>query len=137
MSPTKRMPGKTRPCPNCKNSFKYTWLSGMNQQIGVYSKNQSCLLLSKKLNSAIQELLQIQAVDDLDIGIKIEQLLSFYNPIYNFSLWNNIKCPFCNYEFPYVGGIQQRLTDFKVIIIDGMKIITDLDNESYEVLIST
>jgi hypothetical protein len=44
-----------------------------------------------------------------------------------YDVWNNIKCPRCQNEFPYrfKGNLKLRLEDSAVILIDGCQLDTD------------
>lgn len=135
--------GWTRKCPNCKADISFTKLvNSVEMTPFFYSDGSNDVLFRTNDRNKIRELTAKGQPS-------VEQLASAWNEILKtappapsggkFSLWANIKCPFCKTEFPYNNGIHDlrvRLYDPHVVLIDGAVVVGDTAAESWQVSVN-
>ena len=128
--------GKMLICPSCKKNLKYSWLSGLNSQVGVYSTDGSSVLVSEKFNIALKNMQLLYNDDELATAIK--EYLSTNFPDSQYEIFSNVRCTHCHYEFPYdfLTNIQLRLRDTHIVLIDGIKLVEDNQISVVQVILS-
>ena len=136
-------PGFIRECPVCGGKISFTFL---NVQFGVmpffYSDSGKSVLIRRsdaERLGGLLDALQKGKVNEATLQHETERLLASAPSAPDgsrFALWANVKCPKCEYEFPYNAGVRsilRKLTDPKIPLIDGMHVIADTQNESYTI----
>jgi hypothetical protein len=129
--------GAIMPCPSCGQSFKYTVLTIQNVPIPFfYSTAGGSILLRRSDESIVAEAFasRIPTTDELET-LWCEILKRSPRPPEGgtFELWANVKCPNCNYEFPYNRGykdINLRIFEPKIIVADGVILVGDTPAET-------
>ena len=116
------MPGAIIDCPICHAKVKYSWLTGMlAPNLHFYAKGSNNILMRTEWGDRIRRLLD-GGVSDFDLEVEVEMILKSLSDEQRleFHLWNNVKCPKCNSEFPYSfkKNIRMRLSDELVVLID-------------------
>jgi DNA-directed RNA polymerase subunit RPC12/RpoP len=129
--------GSETSCPVCNKKILYTWLSGMSgPHLYFYAENGKDVLVRKdwfyEIDSAMENGASDASIEEA-VGILLR---SIPDQSKGYALWNNVKCPRCKYEFPYAfhRNLSLRLTDFKVILIDGCEVDFDKGKYIVEVL---
>ena len=118
-------------CSNCGKKIRYTWLSGMGGDVYFfYSYDGKKILVSEKISKEIDAVLKFNSGDSLEE--RINNLLKI-NGHMGFSIWNNVRCLSCGYEFPYrfKGNVKMRLGDSKAILVQGIQLIRDREEDSH------
>ena len=119
-------PGWCLDCPHCKKQVRYTELtidSGMEPFL--YSSDTADFVLRDE---------DIHCLVSLVSGTEptISELRKFYHELEStlapcptggrFQVWANVKCPHCNYEFPYNRGVTSeaiRYFETKIVWVEG------------------
>lgn len=136
-------PGWTRKCPNCKADIAFTKLvNSFDMTPFYYSDGSNDVLFRTNDRNKIRVLMSKGQPS-------VEQLASAWNEILKtappapsggtFSLWANIKCPFCKTEFPYNNGVKDlrvRLYDPHIVLIEGAVVVEDTVANSWKVCVS-
>lgn len=127
-------------CPFCNNSVKYTYF--VNWFIPTpffYSDGCNDVLLKKSDGEQVQKLLERKKPILSELECLWKEFLKSAPAAPNggqFSFWANVKCPFCNKEFPYNNGIRDlnvRINDSKIVLIDGAVVVGDNPEETWQV----
>ena len=116
--------GRTIICPVCGSVLKYTWLSGLNNLIGVYSSDGNSVLVSEKFKKALEKMFFPNDDERYEF---IQKFIITNFPDGKFNIASNAQCTNCHYEFPYsyADNLQARLKDTHVILMDGVKLVED------------
>ncbi len=111
--------GRQKPCQNCGETLKFSWLSGMNLPlVFFYSKEGSAIFVSndlaKQLTNSASAVETTKVVDEFLFCKGLNQL--------GFDAKNGLKCPHCGIE------VSPRSKDWrndKAVFFDGMTYIND------------
>jgi hypothetical protein len=133
-----KRPGWTRPCPNCHGEIRYTVLKLWNGPEPFFYSDKCNDVLLRKSDA------QRVPVGDTSNPQHLATLLALWELIVkdappspcggHFALWSNIKCPHCNYEFPYNRGVKSpavRISDPTVVVVDGATVLGDGPDDSW------
>lgn len=115
-------------CPNCQKQARYTVLNlNMAHAVEPFMYCDSCsdFILRDEDAERIQEPTGGQ-------GVTSEYLRTFYSRLElespmcrcggRFRVWANVKCPHCQWEFPYNNGVRSeevRYFETKIIWMEG------------------
>lgn len=114
-------------CPSCHGEIHYSWLSGMaGPNLHFYAKENNDVIVRSAWFSDIQAFVH-KGAPDLSVLTEIDTLLSSVPDGAKYSVWNNVKCPHCNFEFPYRfrENLRFRLEDPTVVLVDGCSLDTE------------
>lgn len=92
-----------------------------------YANENNDVLIRTAWFKSVEALFQ-QGIPDSSIHAAVDALLKTApGPYGKYSVWNNVKCPYCRKEFPYrfKENLKLRLRDNEVILINGCKIDND------------
>lgn len=120
-------PGRAMECPSCTTSFKFTILN-ITPLEDVYLYCDTCsnfVLREEDRQKTIR--LRNDGENNLEKEIQniyttLEQSLPTCECGGHFKIWSNVKCPACNYEFPYNNGVknlQFRLQEGHLVWVEG------------------
>lgn len=103
--------------------------------VHFYANDNNDVLVRAKWFANIESLLQTDMPDPFVLSVIDSLLKGIPEADSKYSIWNNVKCPCCQNEFPYrfKGNLKLRLEDPAVILIDGCQLDTDEGVFSVEV----
>lgn len=128
MAQKRRFLGRTTRCPSCSHEVAYSWLSGMaGPHLHFYANDNNDVLVRAAWFAGVDALLQQGAAESSVLAAIDSLLKGLPNATSEYAVWNNVKCPRCQNEFPYrfKGNLKLRLEDSAVILIDGCQLDTD------------
>jgi hypothetical protein len=121
-------PGWEVECPRCVSKIPYTVLNlSVGVDVYLYCDTCSNFVLREEDRRELVPLLSQSTENDFDakVGALYERLEKNLPPCEcggRFTLWSNVKCPNCYYEFPYNNGIRNlaaRYREPKLVWIQG------------------
>lgn len=141
MNQRKTLPGRSLECPSCREKIRYSWLSGMSgPHIHLYAQGNNDVLIRVGWVDRINWLIQTGATD-YEVINELDRLLEDVpsSAVSKYSVWNNVKCPNCDTEFPYrfKGNVKMRLSDQEIVLVDGCTIDSDEGIFVIDVALST
>jgi hypothetical protein len=116
-------PGWCLSCPKCNEDVFYTVLTvAGGREPFLYCDSCSNFVLRREDADRVAELIGDRALLTTDqqrsVYAGLEQQLPSCPCGGNFKIWSNVKCPTCDYEFPYNNGVKDegvRFFDSKII----------------------
>jgi endogenous inhibitor of DNA gyrase (YacG/DUF329 family) len=132
-------PGWIVKCPHCNEAIKYTQLTIWDAPSPFFYCNKCNNVLNRRSDE--QRVLPKNNMSDEEY---IAKTMTIWESILNtappcscggrFELWSNVKCPHCQYEFPYNEGVKNyamRILERKIVIIDGTVLLGDTSDDSW------
>jgi len=121
-------------CTSCSGKILYTHLTLQQGPSPFFYSNASNDVLRRKSDEEkMDELYEAGSPSIKQLETLWKNVLITAPPAPSggeFTFWSNVRCPHCNFEFPYNEGIQDldmRLNEYKIIVIDGAIIVGDDD----------
>ncbi len=120
-------PGWSRSCPSCGREIRYTILNiNSGAEPFLYCDSGSDFVLREEDREAAKQLAPLgehPSLGDLrELYTELEARLPPCPTGGRFTIWANIKCPSCDYEFPYAGGKRDEAVRFfesKIVWVEG------------------
>jgi hypothetical protein len=139
---TEVRPGWVKTCPYCGREIRFTKLVNTELVPFFYSDASNDVLIRDKDRELVRA---ATAAGEEDVRELQELWLEILDtaPLPpnggRFSLWANIRCPFCRIEFPYNNGIRDvrvRLYEPNVVLVDGAVVVRDTASTSWRVAVT-
>ena len=119
--------GWSRPCPACEKQIRYTVLNlNSGAEPFLYCDQGSDFVLRDEDREAAEKLTPAGEHPSIDsLRAVYERLEAELPPCPHggrFTVWANIQCPSCGYQFPYAGGQRNeavRFFDSQLVWIEG------------------
>lgn len=121
-------PGWEVKCPQCKEQVPYTVLNlSPGEDVYLYCDTCSNFVLREEDRQELMSLLSRSANNNFEqiasaLYERLEKELPPCGCGGRFTLFSNVKCPSCRYEFPYNNGVRDvvaRYSESKLIWLQG------------------
>lgn len=125
-------------CPSCRSTVRFTTLHLQSTPTPfMYCDRCSNVLLRKADQAALNQRMAQQGADTAVVQAyykEMEQAAPQCSCGGHFTLWSNVKCPHCSFEFPYNDGVRDpavRFYDSMIVVLEGAVVVGGTTAESW------